>query len=169
MSDADDSESAAMSPAHSEHSRRLIVPILVLDNGVGLTLPAYATTGSSGMDLVAAIDVPLTLHPLQRAAVPTGIAIALPDGYEAQVRPRSGWAAESGITVLNAPGTVDSDFRGELAVLLVNLGEQPAVIERGDRIAQLVVAARVQVVWDPTVSLGTTARGAGGFGHTGRS
>lgn len=132
-----------------------------------LPLPSYATPGSAGVDLLAAIETPLTLAPGARAAVPTGLAIALPEGWEAQVRPRSGLALEHGLTVLNAPGTVDADYRGEIKVILVNLGERAVTVERGRRIAQLVVAPVARLEWDEVSSLPPSARGAGGFGSTG--
>lgn len=131
-----------------------------------LPLPRYQTAGSSGLDLLADTDDPLRLAPGGRALVPTGLAIELPAGYEGQVRPRSGLAARSGVTVLNAPGTIDSDYRGELKVLLVNLGSEEFVIRRGDRIAQLVVAPVEQVAWSEVTELRSTERGEGGFGHT---
>lgn len=133
-------------------------------------LPRYATDGAAGLDLTAAMDAPIVLAPLARTRVPTGLVIALPEGHEGQVRPRSGLAAKLGLTVLNAPGTIDEDYRGELQVLLVNLGGAPATIEPGDRIAQLVVApvTRVRVELASEVAeLGDTARGEGGFGSTG--
>ncbi|MBX6366677.1 MAG: dUTP diphosphatase [Rhodospirillales bacterium] len=133
-----------------------------------LPLPSYATPGSAGVDLLAAVETPLTLAPGARAAVPTGLAIALPEGWEAQVRPRSGLALEHGLTVLNAPGTVDADYRGEIKVILVNLGERAVTVERGRRIAQLVVAPVARLEWDEVSSLPPSARGAGGFGSTGR-
>jgi dUTP pyrophosphatase len=129
--------------------------------------PAYATEKSAGMDLKANIDEPITLGPLQRAMVPTGLYMALPDGTEAQVRPRSGLAAKHGISVLNAPGTVDADYRGEVKVILVNLSNEPFVINPGERIAQLVVARYEKVEWDEVDVLDETERGAGGFGSTG--
>ena len=129
--------------------------------------PAYATEKSAGMDLKANIDEPITLGPLQRAMVPTGLYMALPDGTEAQVRPRSGLAAKHGISVLNAPGTVDADYRGEVKVILVNLSNEPFVINPGERIAQLVVAIYEKVEWDEVDVLDETERGAGGFGSTG--
>src|SRR5262245_2334684 len=134
-------------------------------------LPRYATDGAAGLDLSAALDEPLVLAPGGRARVPTGLVIALPNGHEGQVRPRSGLAFKHGLTVLNAPGTIDEDYRGELAVLLVNLGAEPATIEPGDRIAQLVVApvTRVQVALRKSVrELGETERSEGGFGSTGK-
>ncbi len=133
-----------------------------------LDLPRYETAGSAGMDLRAAVSEPLVIPPSGRALVPTGLAIALPDGAEAQVRPRSGLAVKHGVTVLNAPGTVDSDYRGEIRVALVNLGAEPFAIERGERIAQLVVAAVAKARWVVRERLDETDRGAGGFGHTGR-
>lgn len=129
--------------------------------------PAYATGKSAGMDLKANIDAPITLGPLERAMVPTGLFIALPDGTEAQVRPRSGLAAKHGISVLNAPGTVDADYRGEVKVILVNLSNEPFVINPGERIAQMVVAKYETVEWDEVEVLDETERGAGGFGSTG--
>ena len=132
-----------------------------------LPLPAYATTGSAGLDLLAAVAGDVVLGPGEYKGVPTGIALALPLGWEAQVRPRSGLALRSGVTVLNAPGTVDSDYRGEVAAILINHGAQPFVIQRGMKIAQLVVAEHARVEWNETASLETTARGAGGFGSTG--
>ena len=129
--------------------------------------PAYATPKSAGMDLKANIDEPMTLGPLERAMVPTGLFIALPEGTEAQVRPRSGLAAKHGISVLNAPGTVDADYRGEVKVILVNLSNEPFVINPGERIAQMVVARYELVEWDEVEVLDETERGAGGFGSTG--
>ncbi|MCF3934292.1 dUTP diphosphatase [Acuticoccus sp. M5D2P5] len=145
------------------------VPILTLPHGDGLT-PHYASEGAAGLDLAAALpaDAPMTLAPWQRAMVPTGIAIALPAGYEAQVRPRSGLAARHGVTVLNSPGTVDADYRGEVKVILVNLSDEPFLIERGVRIAQMVIAPVTQANLVPVDTLDETARGAGGFGSTGR-
>lgn len=130
-------------------------------------LPAYATILSAGMDLRANIDEPITLNPLERCLVPTGIYIALPPGFEAQVRPRSGLATKKGITVINAPGTVDADYRGELRTSLVNLSNEPFVIEDGERIAQLVVARHETVEWEEVDILDETERGAGGWGSTG--
>ena len=130
-------------------------------------LPAYATPLSAGMDLRANLDAPIVLKPLQRCLVPTGLYIALPAGYEAQVRPRSGLAIKKGIGVLNAPGTIDADYRGEICVILVNLSADDFVIEDGERIAQMVVARHEQVQWDEVEVLDDTERGAGGFGHTG--
>ena len=131
-------------------------------------LPAYATPLSAGMDLRANLDQPIVLKPLQRCLVPTGLYIALPAGYEAQVRPRSGLAIKKGIGVLNAPGTIDADYRGEICVILVNLSPDDFVIEDGERIAQLVVARHEQVTWNEVATLYDTDRGAGGFGHTGK-
>ena len=130
-------------------------------------LPQYATPLSAGMDLRANLDEPLTLQPLQRCLVPTGLFIALPEGYEAQVRPRSGLAIKKGITVLTSPGTIDADYRGEVCVVLVNLSAEPFVIEDGERIAQMIVSRHEQVEWEPVEELSATERGAGGFGHTG--
>lgn len=129
--------------------------------------PAYATPLSAGMDIRANLEEPLTLAPLERALVPTGLYIALPEGYECQVRPRSGLAVKHGITVLNSPGTVDADYRGELRTLLVNLSDKPFVIEPGERIAQMVVARHETVEWEEVEVLDETERGAGGFGSTG--
>ena len=146
------------------------IAVEILPHGTGLPLPAYASAGAAGMDVVAAIDVPLVLAPGARKAVATGLRLAIAPGYEVQVRPRSGLAAKHGLTVANAPGTIDSDYRGELMVLLVNLGADPVTITRGMRIAQLVVAPVVQAVWEPITSLdalGATVRGSGGFGSTG--
>ena len=130
-------------------------------------LPSYATALSAGVDLKAFLEEPLTLSPLQRAMVPTGLYIALPEGYEAQVRPRSGLAAKHGITVLNTPGTIDADYRGEIRVILVNLSEEPFVIQPGERIAQMVIARYERAEWIETDELDETVRGAGGFGSTG--
>jgi len=144
------------------------VGIKRLPHASDLPLPHYATQGSAGLDLLAAVDEPIELLPGQRMAVPTGIAIELPLGVEAQVRPRSGLALNHGITCLNSPGTIDSDYRGEVKVILINLGEEDFVIRRGERIAQMIVAPVVQAAWLETESLDETARGAGGFGSTGR-
>lgn len=130
--------------------------------------PSYATEKSAGMDLKANIDAPVTLGPLDRALVPTGLYIALPDGTEAQIRPRSGLAAKYGISVLNAPGTIDADYRGEIKVILVNLSNEPFVINPGERIAQMVVAEYAKVEWNEVEVLDETQRGEGGFGSTGR-
>jgi dUTP pyrophosphatase len=131
-------------------------------------LPAYETAGAAGMDLRASLSESLTLRPLERALVPTGLYIELPLGYEAQVRPRSGLAAKKGVTVLNSPGTVDADYRGEIKVILVNLSSETFVVEDGERIAQLVVAKHERVEWLQTEELEETRRGAGGFGSTGK-
>ena len=146
------------------------VDIKQLPNGEGLALPAYQSVHAAGLDLLAAVaeGKPLVLEPGQRALVPTGLTIALPPGYEAQVRPRSGLAAKHGVTVLNSPGTVDADYRGEIAVILINHGDAPFVIQRGERIAQMVIAAVVRADFVIVASLSATDRGSGGFGSTGR-
>lgn len=131
-------------------------------------LPEYATAQSAGLDLRANLDAPITLHPLGRALIPTGLFIALPGGCEAQVRPRSGLAFKQGITVLNAPGTIDADYRGEIGVLLVNLSNEVVTIEDGERVAQLVIARYEQADWQEVKELSATDRGAGGFGSTGK-
>lgn len=131
------------------------------------SLPAYETTGSAGMDLRANISQTVTLGPLERKLIPTGLYIELPQGYEAQVRPRSGLAAKKGLTVLNSPGTIDSDYRGEIKVILINLSNETQTIESGERIAQMVIAGFEQISWEQVQKLETTARGSGGFGHTG--
>lgn len=130
-------------------------------------LPTYATELSAGMDLRANLTEPIVLKPLQRCLVPTGLYMALPEGYEAQVRPRSGLALKKGVTVLNSPGTIDADYRGEVGVILVNLSAENFVIEDGERIAQMVIARHEQVQWETVELLSETERGAGGFGHTG--
>ena len=131
-------------------------------------LPAYATALSAGVDLRANLSEPLTLAPLQRCLVPTGLYIAMPEGYEAQVRPRSGLALKKGITVLNSPGTIDADYRGEICIILVNLSSESFVIEDGERVAQMVIARHEQAEWEEVEVLDETQRGAGGFGHTGK-
>ncbi len=143
------------------------VAIRRLPHGHDLALPGYASEHSAGVDLLAAVEAPVVLRPGQRAMVPSGIAIALPAGFEAQVRPRSGLAARHGITVLNSPGTIDADYRGEIKVILANLGERAFTIERGMRIAQMVVAPVNTVLWREVNALPESARGAGGFGSTG--
>ncbi len=142
------------------------VPIQRLSDVI--EFPRYATAGAAGMDLPAAIEQPWSLAPGEFRLVPCGFAVALPAGFEAQVRPRSGLASKHGVTVLNAPGTIDCDYRGEVKALLINHGREHFVIEPGMRIAQLVIAAVVRVEWEPTDDLSSTARGDGGFGHTGR-
>jgi dUTP pyrophosphatase len=146
------------------------VQIRQLPHGEGLALPAYQSAHAAGLDLLAAVpeEDPLILAPGQRALVPTGLSIALPPGYEAQIRPRSGLASKHGITVLNAPGTVDADYRGEIGVLLINLGDAPFAIRRGERIAQMVIAAVVRAELVAALSLSATERGSGGYGSTGR-
>ena len=146
------------------------VDIRQLPHGEGLPLPAYQSTHAAGLDLLAAVpqDAPLVLAPGRHALVPTGLAIALPDGFEAQVRPRSGLAAKHGVTVLNSPGTIDADYRGEISVILINHGSESFAIRRGERIAQMVIAPVVQAALNPVSSLSETSRGGGGFGSTGR-
>ena len=133
------------------------------------SLPAYATTQSAGMDIRANLSEPVELKPLERKLIPTGLYIALPDGYEAQMRPRSGLAIKHGITLLNTPGTIDADYRGEIGVILVNLSNEPFVINDGERICQMVIASYQQVEWEAVEVLDDTERGAGGFGHTGKN
>jgi dUTP pyrophosphatase len=145
----------------------ICVPVEVLPHGEGLDLPAYATRGAAGMDLRAAVDEPLELAPGARAAVPTGLRLAIPGGFEGQVRPRSGWALRSGVTCLNSPGTIDSDYRGEVRVILANLGQEIVRIERGLRIAQVVFAPVARACWARDRELAPTARGEAGFGSTG--
>jgi dUTP pyrophosphatase len=136
-------------------------------HGEGLPLPEAASRGSSGLDLVACIDRPLEIAPGESALIPTGISLEIPEGYEAQVRPRSGLALRSGVTVLNTPGTVDSDYRGEVGVILINHGHEAFAVRRGDRVAQLVFSPVCEAVLEEAESLNRTARGEGGFGHTG--
>src|SRR3974390_302890 len=145
------------------------VQILRLPHGADLALPAYQSAQAAGLDLLAAVpaDASVVIAPLARALIPTGIAVALPPGYEAQVRPRSGLAARHGITVLNSPGTIDADYRGEIKGILINLGEESFVVEPKARIGQLIVAQVSQIHWTPVESLPETARGEGGFGSTG--
>ncbi len=145
----------------------VLIAVTRLDHGADLPLPAYATADSAGCDLLAAVDAPVTLTPGERRLIPTGLAIALPAGFEAQVRPRSGLALKHGVTVLNAPGTIDADYRGEVGVVLINHGQEPFTVERGMRIAQMVVHAVHQVAWTETDTLPETSRGAGGYGSTG--
>jgi dUTP pyrophosphatase len=147
----------------------LAIPLRRLPHAADLPLPAYETAGAAGMDLRAAVpdDAPVTLDPGARAMVPTGLTIAVPHGFEAQVRPRSGLAARAGITCLNSPGTVDSDYRGEVNVVLINLGQAPFTVRRGDRIAQMVICPVVQATWTEVDAHDETTRGAGGFGSTG--
>lgn len=145
----------------------LTIPVRQLPHGQGLPLPAYQTAGAAGMDLLAAVAQSVTLEPGRRLLVPTGLTVAIPVGFEGQVRPRSGLALKHGVTVLNAPGTIDADYRGEIGVLLVHFGESPLVIRRGDRIAQLVLAPVWRGEWRAEDNLEHSSRGAGGFGHTG--
>ncbi len=130
-------------------------------------LPSYETGASAGMDLRASLDAPVLLKPMERALVPTGLFVEIPEGYEAQIRPRSGLAIKHGITVLNTPGTIDADYRGEVRIILVNLSKEDFTVTDGERIAQMIVAAHEKVDWEPVVELAETARGVGGFGHTG--
>ena len=144
------------------------VPLQRLPHGAGLPLPSYATVDAAGLDLLAAVAEPIELAPGARRLVPTGISIALPPGYEAQLRPRSGLALKHGVTLLNSPGTIDADYRGEVGVILINLGEAPFRLQRGDRIAQLVIAPVARLAWRESETLPESARGPGGFGSTGR-
>jgi dUTP pyrophosphatase len=151
-------------------STSIKIDIRQLPHGEGLALPAYQSAHAAGLDLLAAVpeDAPVTLGPGKYALIPTGLTIALPAGYEAQVRPRSGLAAKHGVTVLNAPGTVDADYRGEISVPLINHGDMPFQIRRGERIAQMVIASVVRAELIPVAALSATERGSGGFGSTGR-
>ncbi len=146
---------------------QVVVEVKRLEHGSDLPLPSYATSASAGMDLMAAIGDPITLEPMERLAIPTGIAIALSPGYEAQIRPRSGLALKQGLTVANAPGTIDADYRGEIKVILFNISDQPQKIQRAQRIAQMVIAPVCQARWNEVDHLCATPRGSGGFGHTG--
>jgi dUTP pyrophosphatase len=143
------------------------VQISVLPEGEGLPLPSYMTESSAGCDLYAALKKPVSLAPGQRALIPAGFCMALPEGYEAQVRPRSGLASKHGVTCLNTPGTIDADYRGPVCVLLINLGQQPYTISRGDRIAQMIIAPVERAEFEPAVELSVTSRAGGGFGSTG--
>ena len=147
------------------------IPIVRLAHAEGIPLPAYESADAAGMDLRAAVpeNAPLVLKPMQREAVPTGLTMAIPRGFEGQVRPRSGLAFKAGITCLNSPGTIDADYRGEVKVILINLGAEDFTIRRGERIAQLLISPVVQARWTEVLSLDETARGAGGFGSTGRT
>ena len=151
-------------------SKTVAIQFTALPHFEGLALPSYETMHAAGMDLRAAVpeNAPMTLAPGARALVPTGITMALPEGYEAQVRPRSGLAAKHGLTCLNTPGTIDADYRGEVKVILINLGQEPFVIKRGERIAQMVIAPVTQAHWETVDVLPDSARGTGGFGSTGR-
>lgn len=153
--------------AQMENPNKVQVAVMPLDNAIGLNLPSYATAQSAGMDLSAALEDAIELAPGERALVPTGIAIALPAGYEAQVRPRSGLALKHGVTVLNSPGTIDADYRGEIKVILINHGTEAFTIERGMRIAQMVVEKFETVAWNKVEDLENSERGIGGFGSTG--
>jgi len=146
---------------------KITLDVQRLPHGAGLPLPEPATELAAGVDLVAAIDGTMTLAPGERQIIPTGLAIALPPGYEAQIRPRSGLAAKNGITLVNSPGTIDADYRGEIGVILINQGQESFTVERGMRIAQMVVAPVTGFTWNEQEELGTTDRGAGGFGSTG--
>ncbi len=149
--------------------QNVVVRVTRVDpSSADIPLPVYATEHAAGMDLCAAVQEPVTLGPGETALIPTGIAIALPPGFEAQVRPRSGLAIKHGIGILNAPGTIDADYRGEVKVILTNFGKTPFVIKRGERIAQMIVGRYSRVTWEEVPGLDETSRGAGGFGHTGR-
>jgi dUTP pyrophosphatase len=143
------------------------VGVLRLAGGAGLPLPAYMTPGAAGADVCAAVDEPVVLAPGERTLIPTGFALAVPEGYEVQIRPRSGLALRAGVTLLNTPGTIDSDYRGPVGVIVVNLGGEPFTVRRGDRIAQMIVAPVVRAAFAEVDGVAETARGAGGFGSTG--
>lgn len=145
----------------------IIVSIEILKSGEDISLPCYMTDGSAGMDIFAAVEKEEFIHPGDRKIIPTGIAIALPEGYEAQIRPRSGLAIKNGVTLINSPGTIDRDYRGEIKIIMINHGKTPFVVTRGDRIAQMVVHRVCRVSWNVTKNLSETLRGKGGFGHTG--
>jgi dUTP pyrophosphatase len=148
-------------------SPAIAVPVTRLPHGIGLDLPAYATAHAAGLDLLAAVSADIVMRPGARALIPTGLAIALPENFEAQVRPRSGLALKHGVTVLNSPGTIDADYRGEIGVILINHGAEPFTVTRGLRIAQLVLAPVSRLAWQETGALPESRRGAGGFGSTG--
>lgn len=148
-------------------SKTVAISLTQLPHAQGLNIPKYATELSAGVDLEAAVDAPVTLKPGERQLIATGLSIALPEGYEAQIRPRSGLAFKNGVTVLNSPGTIDADYRGEVKVILANLGTEPFTVERGMRVAQMVVAQYTRVSFNVVDQLDETARGAGGFGSTG--
>lgn len=154
-------------PQNNLQTDMIEVALKPLDHAIGLNKPSYATEQSAGMDLTAALEEAIEIGPGERALVPTGLSLALPAGYEAQIRPRSGLALKHGVTVLNSPGTVDADYRGEVKVILANLGTEPFTIERGMRIAQMVIAQYQQVKWNVVENLEETTRGEGGFGSTG--
>lgn len=149
------------------HEDDIEVALKPMDNAVGLQLPAYATAMSAGMDLTAALEEDIELGPGERALIPTGLSIALPKGFEAQIRPRSGLALNHGVTVLNSPGTIDADYRGEIKVILINHGQEPFTVKKGLRIAQMVVERHTHVDWKLVKSLDDSERGSGGFGSTG--
>lgn len=151
----------------TEKIHEIEVSLTAHEHAVGLSLPTYATAQAAGMDLTAALTEAIELSPGERALIPTGLSIALPPGYEAQIRPRSGLAIKNGVTVLNTPGTVDADYRGEIKVVLINHGQEPFTVERGMRIAQMVIARHANVKWRVVEALEETQRGAGGFGSTG--
>lgn len=151
----------------NKQSEPIEIELTPHDHAVGLNLPTYATEQSAGMDLTAALEEAIELAPGERALIPTGISIALPVGYEAQIRPRSGLAVKHGVTVLNTPGTVDADYRGEIKVVLINHGQEAFTVERGMRIAQMVIARHANIKWKVVRELGDTERGKGGFGSTG--
>ncbi|MDD2325310.1 MAG: dUTP diphosphatase [Alphaproteobacteria bacterium] len=146
---------------------QVTVAVTPLPHAEGIELPAYATQHAAGMDLCAAVREPIILQAGERKLIPTGLTIALPEGYEAQIRPRSGLALKNGLSVLNSPGTIDADYRGEVQIILANLGSEPFTVTRGMRIAQMVIAPYTRITWEPTSSLPETARGTGGFGSTG--
>jgi dUTP pyrophosphatase len=148
-------------------SEAVPVGVLRLAAGAGLPLPAYMTPGAAGADVCAAVDEPVVLAPGERTLIPTGFALAVPEGYEVQIRPRSGLALRAGVTLLNTPGTIDSDYRGPVGVIVVNLGREPFTVRRGDRIAQMIVAPVVRAAFTEVDGVAATARGAGGFGSTG--
>jgi dUTP pyrophosphatase len=159
----------ARRPSKARPSNNAIEALISTEAGCeDLPLPAYETEHAAGMDLRAAVREPLTLAPGERAFVPVGIRIALPEGFEAQIRPRSGLATRHGITMLNTPGTIDADYRGEIRLIVINLGQEPYTIQRGDRVAQMIVAPVSRVKWRPVQALDGTARGEGGFGHSGK-
>lgn len=164
--DAAEPGGAGGGSAHTGHEAVRVI-VSRLPGNDDLPLPAYATPGSAGADIAAFLEEPVTIEPGERAAIGTGLRIALPEGYEAEVRPRSGLAAKHGLTILNAPGTIDADYRGEVRILLVNLGRHPVTIRRGDRIAQVLVRPVARVCFAEAAELPESSRGEGGFGHTG--